>query len=54
MLKDMAWNIFKKTGDINTFLQFKDLEEQNSNINVNDIENKGGLFGNNQNKGNSN
>ncbi len=49
MLKQMAWNIFKNTGDINTFLELKqvqDIEEKNY-IN-------GELNGNNQNQGNSN
>lgn len=39
MISKMAWNAFKKTGDINTFLEFVEtknieediLEEQNGN-----------------------
>ena len=47
MLKQMAWNTFKKTGNIDTYLEF---------MQVKDIEDKiiGGLNGNNQDKGNSN
>lgn len=39
----MAWNAFKKTGDINTFLEFTQLK----NIEENIVEDKDG---NNQNK----
>ena len=63
MLKDMAWNVFKKTGNINSFLELKDIEQINTNnisnelgnINVDqNVSNIGGLFGNSKNKGNSN
>ena len=27
MIKKIAWDTFKKTGDINTFLEFKQIEE---------------------------
>lgn len=47
MLKQMAWNTFKKTGNIDTYLEL---------MQVKDLEDKiiGGLNGNNQDKGNSN
>ena len=45
MIEKMAWNTFKKTGDINTFLEMKQVE--NLEINVN-----GETNGNSQNKGN--
>ncbi len=56
MLKDFAWNVFKNTGNINTFLEFKNLED---NINYNEInknvnDNIGGFFGNYKDKRNSN
>jgi hypothetical protein len=63
MLKDMAWNVFKKTGNINSYLELKDIEQINTNnissnfgnINVEqNVDGIGGLFGNNKNKGNSN
>ncbi len=32
MIKDLAWNTFKKTGNVNTFLELKQLENmQNEN-----------------------
>lgn len=36
MIKQIAWNTFKKTGDINTYLELKqvtNLEQNNNNIN---------------------
>lgn len=27
MIKDLAWNAFKNTGDINTFLELKQIEQ---------------------------
>ena len=32
MIKKMAWNTFKKTGDIDTFLEFKQIENIENNI----------------------
>ena len=32
MIKKIAWNTFKNTGDINSFLEFKQLEEIEKNI----------------------
>ena len=32
MIKKMAWNAFKKTGDIDTFLEFKQIETIENNI----------------------
>lgn len=32
MIKKMAWNAFKKTGDIDTFLEFKQIENIENNI----------------------
>ena len=49
MIKKIAWNTFKNTGDINTFLEYKQIEnieneikdiQKNTNINVESIENK--------------
>lgn len=47
MLKQMAWNTFKNTGDINTFLELIELQNIEKNIN-----NNGEINGNNQDKGN--
>ena len=46
MIEKMAWNTFKKTGDINTFLELKEVENLEKNIN-------GENNGNNKYKGNS-
>lgn len=32
MIKKIAWNAFKNTGDINTFLEFKQIENIENNI----------------------
>lgn len=48
MIKQMAWNTFKNTGDINTFLEL---------VEVQNIENdmkKAEQYGNIENKGNNN
>lgn len=39
MLRQMAWNIFKNTGDINTFLELKQVQdiEENEIKNTYDI-----------------
>ena len=46
MIEKMAWNTFKKTGNINTFLELKKVENLEENIN-------GEIDGNNKDKGNS-
>ena len=43
MIKKLAWNVFKSTGDVNTFLELKqieNLERQNTYNNINDTFNK--------------
>lgn len=32
MIKDIAWNMFKSTGDINTFLELKQIENIQKNL----------------------
>ena len=58
MIKDIAWHLFKKTGNISTFLEYKDLERQNYLLNIDNNssinENLGDIFGDSKNKGNSN
>ena len=39
MIKEIAWDTFKNTGDINTFLEYKEIENiekgiQNTNYNI--------------------
>ena len=59
MLKQMAWNIFKNTGDINTFLELKQVQdiEQNKTMQFNNANSKeinGETNGNFKDQGNSN
>ena len=46
MIEKIAWNTFKNTGDINTFLELKQVENIELNFN-------GEINGINQNEGNS-
>lgn len=32
MIKEMAWDAFKNTGDINTFLEYKEIENLEKGI----------------------
>lgn len=44
MIKKMAWNMFKNTGDINTFIELMQLEETEKYMKAvkdGDIQNKG-------------
>ncbi len=36
MIKKIAWDTFKNTGDINTFLELKQIENIETNIKQND------------------
>ena len=45
MIKKLAWNTFKNTGDINTYLELSQ---------VVDLEKKAESYGNNKNKGDNN
>ena len=33
MIKKIAWDMFKNTGDINSFLEFKQIEDAQNNLN---------------------
>ena len=35
MIKQLAWNTFKQTGDINTFLELMEVKNIEENINLN-------------------
>lgn len=59
MIKNIAWNVFKNTGNINTFLELKQIEnmENNNMINGKEIPSviqKVELNGNNKNQWNNN
>ena len=49
MIKQMAWNTFKNTGDINTFLELVEVENIEKNMIEAEKQN-----GNTKNEGNSN
>ena len=38
MIKQMAWDVFKNTGDINSFLEFKQIENLENNMTNEPIE----------------
>ena len=46
MIKKLAWNVFKSTGDVNTFLELKqieNLEKQNNYNGINDTFNQNNI-----------
>jgi len=43
MIKNIAWNMFKNTGNIDSFLEFKQIKD----IENNNLENSNGMLGNN-------
>ena len=44
VIKQIAWNTFKNTGDINTFLELVEVENMEKNINrINGEENNGDI-----------
>ena len=56
MIKKIAWNTFKNTGDINAFLEFKQIENIENNLNINkskDIEKDLNKNGEHKNKWNN-
>ena len=42
VIKQIAWNTFKNTGDINTFLELVEVENTEKNINNVNVEEKNG------------
>ncbi len=65
MLKKMAWNVFRKTGSVDVFLEIKALEQMEKNQardhfdveiaeEIGKIEHKVGKDGTNQDEGNGN
>lgn len=56
MIKKLAWNTFKNTGNINTFLELievETLEKEIASNMLNNSNNKKDLYGNNKNEGNN-
>lgn len=61
MIKNIAWNMFKNTGNIDTFLEFKQIEDietanskEISNNDITSTSQKVNLNGNNKNEWNNN
>lgn len=55
MLKQLAWNTFKNTGNIDTLIELEQVTNVEKDINQNIERNVGSInYGNNQDKGNSN
>lgn len=51
MIKDIAWNVFKSTGNVDTFLEFKQIKNIEKNIaNLQKVDTNGSY----KNEGNSN
>ena len=41
MIKEIAWDTFKNTGDINSFLEFKQIENLENNMKNIELQNNG-------------
>ncbi len=41
MIKEIAWDTFKNTGDINSFLEFKQIENLENNMKNVELKNNG-------------
>ena len=50
MIKQIAWNVFKNTGDINTYLEFSQVKNIEENLKVKDYENGKGKWDSNSRK----
>ena len=56
MIKKLAWNTFKNTGNINTFLELMEVETVEKEIasnTLNNSNNEKDLYGNNKDEGNN-
>lgn len=57
MIKKLAWNTFKNTGNINTFLELMEVENVERDLQKNALNNqinyKKDIYGNNKDKGNN-
>lgn len=53
-IKNLAWNTFKQTGNIDTFMEFMQVENLEKHTNINNVKNAEEIqYGNYQNKGNN-
>lgn len=57
MIKKLAWNTFKSTGNINTFLELMEVENVERDLQKNALNNQinyeKDIYGNNKDKGNN-
>lgn len=57
MIKRLAWNTFKNTGNINTFLELMEVENVERDLQKNTLNNQinyeKDIYGNNKDKGNN-
>ncbi len=57
MIKKLAWNTFKNTGNINTFLELMEVENVERDLKKNALNNQinyeKDIYGNNKDKGNN-
>ncbi|MFR3342001.1 MAG: hypothetical protein ACLTTE_04905 [Clostridia bacterium] len=57
MIKKLAWNTFKNTGNINTFLELMEVENVERDLQKNTLNNQinceKDIYGNNKDKGNN-
>ena len=57
MIKNLAWNTFKNTGNINTFLELMEVENVERDLQKNALNNQinyeKDIYGNNKDKGNN-
>ena len=47
MINNLAWNVFKNTGDINTYLELRNIEKLQENIGIDVNENDKSKWDNN-------
>ena len=57
MIKKLAWNTFKNTGNVNTFLELMEVENVERDLQKNTLNNQinyeKDIYGNNKDKGNN-
>ena len=41
MIKNIAWNMFKNTGDLNTFLELKEIQNVEEQLQIQKVEQDG-------------
>ena len=54
MIKKIAWDTFKNTGDVNTFLELKQFQGIEEQLQINKMEQKAEKYGDNKNKWDNN